>query len=89
MSKAEAEREGPIELLRVIEGQIVRRAGQRVRELGVEVNAGRVVVRGLVGSYHVKQLVVLAILDVLAVTKHIPAMEVRISVEAPGASPGG
>jgi hypothetical protein len=48
-----------------------------------------VVIRGLVPSYHVKQLAVLAILEVLAVAKHVLAAEVRISVEAPGASPGG
>jgi hypothetical protein len=89
MSMAEAVRGGPLALRRAIEGQIVRRAGQRVRGLGVEVNAGRVVVRGLVGSYHVKQLVVVAILEVLAVAGHIPAVEVRVHVEAPGTPAGG
>ncbi len=32
------------------------RTGRRVRELAVEVNAGRVVIRGRASSFHVKQL---------------------------------
>jgi hypothetical protein len=89
MSTAEAVREGPLELRRALEGQIERRAGRRVRELGVEVSGGRVVVRGLAASYHVKQLALLAVLEVLAVADQVSAAEVRISVEDAGTSPAG
>jgi hypothetical protein len=71
------------QLKRALEGQIVRRAGRRVRQLRVEVGAERVVVHGRTPSYHVKQLVILAILEVLGETDQALVADVRVRVEPP------
>jgi osmotically-inducible protein OsmY len=43
-------------LVDVVLQRVANRTGRRVRELAVEVAAGRVVLRGRADSYHVKQL---------------------------------
>ena len=54
-----------IPLVREIEQQIQSRTDRRVRNLAVEFRSDRVVVRGQTASYHVKQLALHGLLDVL------------------------
>jgi len=54
-----------IPLVREIERQIQSRTDRRVRNLAVEFRSDRVVVRGQTTSYHVKQLALHGLLDVL------------------------
>jgi hypothetical protein len=83
MSLVEPVRRGVTQLERALEGQIVRRAGRRVRGLRVEVGADRVVVHGRTASYHVKQLAILAVLEVLGEVGQALAADVRVQVEPP------
>jgi hypothetical protein len=46
----------PPPLVEVIFQRVVNRTGRRVRNLAVEVDLERVVLRGLTDSFHVKQL---------------------------------
>jgi hypothetical protein len=48
-----------------IKDRIVQRTGGRIQMLEVEVNEGKVVVRGRACSYHLKQLTVEGVLDVI------------------------
>jgi hypothetical protein len=48
-----------------LERQVAARSGRRVRYLEVEVEGGRVVLRGLACSYHVKQLAQHGVRDLL------------------------
>jgi DNA-binding response OmpR family regulator len=50
---------------RRLECEITRRTGGRVRDLHVDVGDGQVVVHGCTESYHVKQLVVAAVLEAI------------------------
>ena len=81
MSVAEPVRHGMTQLKRALEGQIVRRAGRRIRQLRVEVGTSRVVVHGRTASYHVKQLAILAVLEVLDEADRALNAEVRVYVE--------
>jgi osmotically-inducible protein OsmY len=54
------------------------RTGRRVRELDVEVTDGAVVLRGACESFHVKQLALHAVREVL------PAARVRNRIEVDG-----
>jgi hypothetical protein len=81
MSVVESERHGVTQLKRALEGQILRRAGRRVRHLRVEVGADRVVVHGRTASYHVKQLAILAVLEVLGEADRVLVPDVRVQVE--------
>jgi hypothetical protein len=83
MSVTEPVRHGVTQLKRALEGQIVRRAGRRVRQLRVEVGADRVVVHGRTASYHVKQLAILAVLEVLGEADQALVADVRVHVEPP------
>jgi hypothetical protein len=83
MSLAEPVRRGVTQLKRELEGQIVRRAGRRVRQLHVEVGADRVVIHGRTASYHVKQLAILAVLEVLGEADQALVADVRVQVEPP------
>lgn len=48
-----------------LETQVKARTGRRVQNLQVELLPGRVVVRGRASSYHVKQLALLGVRDIL------------------------
>ena len=53
------------ELERSIERQIVQRTWSRIHRLQVETVDGRILVHGRTSSYHVKQLALEGVLDVL------------------------
>jgi hypothetical protein len=57
--------ESPISLVQQVESLIRQRSFGRIRDLAVEEVQGRVVVRGQVPSQYLKQLVLLAALEVL------------------------
>jgi hypothetical protein len=88
MSVADPIRHGVTQLKQALEGQIVRRVGRRVRQLRVEVGAGRVVVHGRTASYYVKQLAIQAVLEVLDEANQALVADVRVHVELPGQWPG-
>jgi hypothetical protein len=67
-----------------IEQQIDRRTGRRIRRLRVEVTSERVIVHGLASSYHVKQLAIAAVQEVLATTGSALTADVRIRVDSLG-----
>ena len=46
----------PPTLAEIVRERVASRTGRRVRDLAVEVRAGRVVLRGRANSFHVKQL---------------------------------
>jgi hypothetical protein len=52
----------------IIEQQIVQRTSGRIHRLRVEIEDGRVLVRGCTGSHHVKQLALLAVMDCMDAT---------------------
>jgi hypothetical protein len=65
MTAAEAGPSQPPELERVIEDGIAQRTKVRIQTLQVEVIGDRVVIRGCVPSYYMKQLVLQGVLDVV------------------------
>jgi hypothetical protein len=83
MSVAGPVHPGMTQLKWAIERQIVRRAGRRIRQLRVEVGADRVVVHGRTVCYHVKQLAIRAVLEVLGEVGHALDAEVRVQVDPP------
>jgi hypothetical protein len=66
---------------RAIRDEIVRRTGGRVRMLEVQVNGGRVAIRGLTSCYYLKQL---AIQAVLAAVRSSRPMRVDFNVLVAG-----
>ncbi|HXG12827.1 MAG TPA: hypothetical protein VNK04_23925 [Gemmataceae bacterium] len=62
-----------------VERQITQRTGGRIHQLAVEVLADRVVIRGRVSSYYLKQLAIQAGLEALAAVGS-PRLEVDIEV---------
>ena len=83
MSIAEQFRSGVAHLKHALEKQIVRFAGRRIRQLRVEVGPDRVVILGRTVCYHVKQLAILAVLEVLHEMDPARVAEVRVQVEPP------
>lgn len=70
---------------RNIERRIMERTGRRIRQLRVEVCAGRVMVQGLTLCYYAKQLALLAVQEALREAGATPVADVRITVSpAPG-----
>ena len=67
-----------------IKRQIVQRTWGRIQMLEVEVTDDRVVVRGCVPCYYLKQLAIQGALDVLG---SAPAMRIQPNVEVVGSSP--
>lgn len=68
-----------------LECAIARRTGGRVWDLRVEVGDGRVVVHGRSDSYHVKQLALVAVLEVFEASKSpLERVELEIEVAADG-----
>jgi hypothetical protein len=67
------------ELEQTIERQVALRTWGRVRSLRVEVEDGRVVVTGRAPSYYVKQLVLLAVREVVGMAP----IELNIEVVRP------
>jgi hypothetical protein len=71
------------DLPRTLEQQIEKRTWGRVRQLRVESDRNRIIVRGSTPSYYVKQLVVQAILESLAGEAGVPvSLDIKV-----GASP--
>jgi hypothetical protein len=71
-------------LKQAIKHQIARHTGQRIQKLEVDVSDDRVVVRGCVLSYYLKQLALQGVLDVLG---SAAAMAIELNVEVGGRSP--
>ena len=69
--------EGEAELAEQIEGQIVRRASGRIRDLHVVCSDDRIILTGRSRTYHAKQLAQQAVLDL---TDGHPALANQIVV---------
>lgn len=63
----------------VLEARVLVRTGRRVREFAVEVAEGVVILRGRADSFHVKQLALHAVRELL------PTAPVRNAIEVEGA----
>ena len=74
---------GCVEFGQSIERRITERTWRRIRQLSVEVYAGRVVVRGQTLWYYAKQLAILAVQDALREAGVTAVADVRITVSAP------
>jgi hypothetical protein len=74
---------GWVELVQIIERRIMERTWRRIRQLRVEVYAGRVVVQGQTLSYYAKQLALLAVQEALREVGVTAVADVRITVSAP------
>jgi hypothetical protein len=74
---------GRAELGQIIERRIMGRTWRHIRQLCVEVCAGRVVVRGQTPRYYAKQLAILAVLEALREAGVTAVVDVRITVSAP------
>jgi hypothetical protein len=74
---------GWVEFGQMIERRIVERTWRRIRQLRVEVHAGRVVVRGQTPWYYAKQLAILAVQEALREAGVTAVADVRITVSAP------
>lgn len=61
-----------------IKDRIVQRTGGRIQSLQVESNDGRVLVRGRVASFHLKQLAIQGVLDV---TGPGSTIEIQLDIE--------
>jgi hypothetical protein len=70
----------PLQLQRELERQVMARTGRRVRQLAIEVGAGRVILKGQAATYYVKQLAQHGVRDLLP---HTP-LENTIAVDARG-----
>jgi DNA-binding response OmpR family regulator len=66
-----------------LERAIARRTGGRVRDLRVEVHGGHVVMRGCAESYHVKQLVLAAVLETMEASQS-RSLRVQSEIEVCG-----
>jgi hypothetical protein len=66
-----------------IEWRIMERTSRRIRQLRVEVYAGRVVVQGQTQWYYAKQLAILAVQEALREAGVTAVADVRITVSAP------
>jgi hypothetical protein len=71
------------ELGQIIERRIMERTWRQIRQLRVEVCAGRVVAHGQTPRYYAKQLAILAVLEALQEAGVTAVVDVRISVSAP------
>jgi hypothetical protein len=69
----------PAQLQLELEQRVQARTGRRVRQLAIELSPERIVLRGVAGSYHVKQLAQCGIRDVLPQVR----LENAIVVEMP------
>jgi hypothetical protein len=65
-----------------VERQTVQRTGGRLRQFRVEITNEGVTVRGHAPSYYIKQLALVAVLDVLASIAWTPAVTLDIQVGA-------
>jgi hypothetical protein len=74
---------GRAEFAQIIERRIVERTWRRIRQLRVEICAGRVVVHGQTLWYYAKQLAIQAVLEALHEAGVTAVVDVRISVSAP------
>jgi hypothetical protein len=74
---------GQAELGQIIERRIVERTWRRIRQLRVQVCAGRVVVHGQTLWYYAKQLAIQAVLEALREAGVTAVVDARISVSAP------
>ena len=74
---------GGAEFGQVVERRIMERTWRRIRQLRVEVYAGRVVVQGQTLSYYAKQLALLAVQEALREAGVTAVGDVGITVSAP------
>ena len=74
---------GWAEFGQIIERRIMERTWRRIRQLRVEVYAGRVVVQGQTLWYYAKQLAILAVQEALREAGVTAAADVRITVSTP------
>jgi hypothetical protein len=74
---------GWVELGQIIERRIMERTWRRIRQLRVEVDAGRVVVHGQTLWYYGKQLAILAVQEAFREAGVTAVADVRITVSAP------
>jgi hypothetical protein len=74
---------GGVEFGQIIERRIMERTWRRIRQLRVEVYAGRVVVQGQTLWYYAKQLAILAVQEALREAGVTAVTDVRITVNAP------
>jgi len=73
------------DLQQIIKHQIVERTLGRIRVLEVEVTEKLLIVRGWAESYHLKQLAIRGVLDVIGRSGPRPIdIDVRIAVGPPG-----
>jgi hypothetical protein len=72
-----------VEFGQIIERRIMERTWRRIRQLRVQVYAGRVVVQGQTLSYYAKQLAILAVQEALREAGVTAVADVRITVSAP------
>jgi hypothetical protein len=80
---ARGEMLGGAEFGQVVERRIMERTWRRIRQLRVEVYAGRVVVQGQTPWYYAKQLAILAVQEALRDAGVTAVADVRITVSAP------
>jgi hypothetical protein len=64
------------ELRTDLERRVLERTGRRVRELAIDLEPERIVLRGVAGSYYVKQLAQHGVRDVLPHVRLENAIEV-------------
>lgn len=60
-----------------LERLVRQRTHDRVRNLQVMVNDGRIVLQGIVGSFHLKQLAQHGIMDILPMVRLVNSIAVR------------
>jgi hypothetical protein len=76
---------GPAELALAIKHRIVQRTGGRIQTLAVELIDGCVVVRGRAASFHLKQLALQGVIDVIGPVRTIQIeLDVQVVVSPPG-----
>jgi hypothetical protein len=85
MPPEDVSRSDRTQVARALECQIRERTSGRVHPLTVEVGDDRILVRGLSPSYHVKQLALLGVREVVAACPAVP-VELDIRVHHPRAS---
>jgi hypothetical protein len=74
---------GWAEFGQIIERRIMERTGRRIRQLRVEICAGRVAVQGQTLWYYAKQLALVAVQEALREVGVTAVADVRITVSAP------
>ena len=66
----------PLSLVEMVQKNVVNRTNRRVKNLTVEVNADAVVIRGKTDSFHIKQLALHGVREVLPEIRLVNAIQV-------------